>query len=149
MSYDYLIWDVVVDGFFVPMRKIRASKKQVRKQRSEWTNAEVKKIEINFKAINTLHCSLNPMKFNQISTCKTVKEIWDKLRVTYEGTTQVKESKIALLSNQFEMFKMLENESITLWFDRYTTIINQLNQLGKVILEDELVKRLLKSLPKT
>ena len=44
---------------------------------------------------------------------------------------------------------MLENESITLWFDRYTTIINQLNQLGKIISEDELVKRLLKSLPKT
>ena len=47
------------------------------------------------------------------------------------------------------MFKMLENESITLWFDRYTTIFNQLNQLGKVILEDELVNRLLRSLPNT
>ena len=47
------------------------------------------------------------------------------------------------------MFKMLENESITLWFDRYTTIVNQLNQLGKVIPKDELVKRLLRSLPKT
>ena len=47
------------------------------------------------------------------------------------------------------MFKMLENESITLWFDRYTTIVNQLNQLGKVIPKDELVRRLLKSLPKT
>ena len=81
--------------------------------------------------------------------CKTAKEIWDKLRVTHEGTTQVKESKIALLSNQYEMFKMLENESITLWFNRYTTIVNQFNQLGKVISEDELVKRLLRSLLKT
>ena len=94
------------------------------KQKNEWTDAEVKKIEINFKAINTLHCALNPLNFNRILTYKTVKEIWDKLKVTHEGTTQVKESKIALLSNQFEMFKMLENESITLWFDRYTTIIN-------------------------
>ena len=69
--------------------------------------------------------------------------------MTHEGTTQVKEAKIALLSNQYKMFKMLEIESITLWFDWYTTIVNQLNQLGKVILEDELVKRLLRSLPKT
>ena len=61
---------------------------------------------------------------------------------------QVKESKIALLSNQYEMFKMLEKESITTWFDRFTTIVNQLNQLEKIILEDELVKRLLRSLPK-
>ena len=81
--------------------------------------------------------------------CKIAKEIWHKLRVTHEGTTQVKDSKIAFLSNQYEMFKMLENESITLWFDRYTTIVNQLNQLEKVIPKDELVKRLLKSLPKT
>ena len=100
----------------------------------------MKKIEINFKAINTLHYALNPTKFNRISMCKTSKEIWDKLRVTHEKTTQVKESKIALLSNQYEMFKMLENENITLWFDRYTTIINQLNQLGKVILENKLVR---------
>ena len=47
------------------------------------------------------------------------------------------------------MFKMQANESITSWFDRYTTIVNQLNQLGRVILEDEMVKRLLKSLPKS
>ena len=47
------------------------------------------------------------------------------------------------------MFKMQPNENITSWFDRYTTIVNQLNQLGKVIPEDEMVKRLLKSLPKT
>ena len=73
----------------------------------------------------------------------------DKLKITHEGTSQVKESKITLLSNQYEMFKMQPNENITSWFDRYTTIVNQLNQLGKAILEDEMVKRLLKSLPKT
>ena len=47
------------------------------------------------------------------------------------------------------MFKMPANESITSWFDRYTTIINQLNQLERVIPEDEMVKRLLKSLLKS
>ena len=47
------------------------------------------------------------------------------------------------------MFKMQANEGVTSCFDRYTTIVNQLNQLGKVILEDEIVKRLLKSLPKS
>ena len=42
----------------------------------------------------------------------------------------------------------MEKESITAWFDRFTTIVNQLTQLGKIIPEDELVKRLLRSLPK-
>ena len=112
-SYDYLMWNILVDDLFVPMRKIRVSKEQVPKQRSEWINAEVKKIEINLKAINTLHCALNPTEFNRISTYKIVKEIWDKLRVTHEGTTQVKESKITLFSNQYKIFKMQTNESIT------------------------------------
>ena len=79
----------------------------------------------------------------------TTKEIWDKLKIIHEGTSKVKESKIALLSNQYEMFKMQPNENITSWFDQYTTIVNQLNQLGKAIPEDEMVKRLLRSLPKT
>ena len=47
------------------------------------------------------------------------------------------------------MFKMQPNENITSWFDRYTTIVNQLNQLGKAIPKDEMVKRLLRSLLKT
>ena len=47
------------------------------------------------------------------------------------------------------MFKMQENEIITSWFDRYTTIVNQLNQLGRVIPKDKMVKRLLRSLPKS
>ena len=36
---------------------------------------------INFKAMNTLHCALNPTKFNRISTFKLAKEIWYKLKV--------------------------------------------------------------------
>ena len=47
------------------------------------------------------------------------------------------------------MFKMQANESITFWFDRYITIVNQLNQLRRVILEDEMVNRLLRSLLKS
>ena len=119
------------------------------KLRSEWSESEMKKVQVNFKAINTLYCALNPTEFNQISMCKTAKEIWDKLKVTHEGTSQVKESKSTLLSNQYEMFKMQANKSITSWFDRYTTIVNQLNQLGRVIPEDEMVKRLLRIFPKS
>ena len=148
-AYDYEMWDVVLDGPYVPMKTNAGSEALEPKVRSEWTGLEIKKVQVNYKAINTLHCALNPTEFNRISTCKTGKEIWDKLKVTHERTSQVKESKIALLSNQYEMFKMQANESITFWFDRYTTIVNQLNQLGRVIPEDEMVKRLLRSLPKS
>ena len=103
----------MMDGSYVPTKKKTGSEDLEPKLWNEWMEAEVKKVQINFKAINTLHCALNPTEFNSISTCKLAKEIWDKLKVTHEDTTQVNESKITLISNQYEMFKMQSNESIT------------------------------------
>ena len=116
-AYDYEMWDVVLDGPYVSMKTKAGSEALDPKIRSEWTELEIKKVQENFKAINTLHCALNPTEFNRISTCKMAKEIWDKLKVTHEVTSKVKESKIAFLSNQYEMFKMQANESVTSWFD--------------------------------
>ncbi|XVF20781.1 hypothetical protein REPUB_Repub12eG0032800 [Reevesia pubescens] len=72
---------------------------KVLKPKSEWTVIDKAKVQTNFKAINTLHCALNLAEFNRISTCKTTKKIWDKLKVTHKGTPKVKESKITLLSH--------------------------------------------------
>ena len=84
-AYDYKMWDIVLDGPYVSMKTKAGSEALEPKLRSEWTELEVKKVQVNFKAINTLHCALNPMEFNRISMCKTAKEIWDKLKVTHEG----------------------------------------------------------------
>ena len=105
-AYDYKMWDVVLDSPYVPMKTKTESEALEPKLRSEWLVTEVKKVQVNLKAINTLHYALNLTEFNRILTCQTTKEIWDKLKITHEGTFQVKESKITLLSNQYEMFKM-------------------------------------------
>ena len=75
-AYDYEMWDVVLDGPYFSMKTKVESEALEPKLRSEWIELEVKKVQVNFKAINTLHCALNPMEFNHISTCKTAKEIW-------------------------------------------------------------------------
>ena len=98
-SYDYKMWDVVLDGAYVPMKKNEGNEESKPKLQSEWTKVEVMKVQVNFKAINTLHCVLNLIEFNRISTCKTAKEICDKLKVIHNGTTQGNESEITLLSN--------------------------------------------------
>ena len=89
-SYDYEMWDVVLDGPHVPMKTKTGSEDVEPKLWSEWSESKMKKVQVNFKAINSLHYALNPIEFNWISTCKTTKEIWNKLKVTYEGTSQVK-----------------------------------------------------------
>ena len=62
-----------------------------------WTIDDKWNVEVNARANNTLICVFCPEKFNCVSTCKTAKEIWHKLKVTHEGTKQVKETKINLL----------------------------------------------------
>ena len=86
-SYDYEMWDVVLDGPYVPMKTKIGSEDLEPKLRSEWSESEMKKVQVSFKAINTLYCALNPTKFKRISTCKTAKEILDKLKVTHERTS--------------------------------------------------------------
>ena len=66
-SYDYEMWDIVLDGLYVLMKIGTGVEALVPKLRNEWSESKVKKVkkvQVNFKAINTLHCALNPTEFN-------------------------------------------------------------------------------------
>ncbi|GAV92240.1 UBN2 domain-containing protein, partial [Cephalotus follicularis] len=88
-------------------------------------------------------------EFNSISSCDTAKEMWDLLEVTYEGTNQVKESKISMLVHEYELFLMHDNENISDMFTRFTTIVNSLKNLGKSYSNQELVRKILRCLLKS
>ncbi|MQM16041.1 hypothetical protein Taro_048994 [Colocasia esculenta] len=45
--------------------------------------------------------ALSKKKFNRISACKFMMEMWEKLRITYEGTDKVKETRIDILVAQY------------------------------------------------
>ena len=47
--------------------------------------------------MNCLYCALDSNEFDRISSCNLAKEIWDKLEATYEGSSQVEESKMSML----------------------------------------------------
>ena len=52
-------------------------------------------MSLNSKAMNALFCALDKKEFHRVSSCESAQEIWNKLEVVYEGTNQVKESKIS------------------------------------------------------
>ena len=103
-AIDYYLWKVIykrpqifiikVDGIDIP------------KAGEDWDDNDMKMEELNAKAINVLYYALDSIEFNRISTCITTKEIWDRLEVTHEGTSQVKESKISMLVHKYELFKI-------------------------------------------
>jgi hypothetical protein len=76
----------------------------------EWT-ADQKKIVGNAKAMNAVYCALSREDFNRISVCESMHEIWNTLEVTYEGTSKVKETRISILTKNYECFRMQKEEN--------------------------------------
>ncbi|GAV89534.1 UBN2 domain-containing protein, partial [Cephalotus follicularis] len=146
-SLDYQIWHIIVNGPRMPTRTIEGVVSP--KPENEYNDNDFRMLQLNSKAKHVLFCAVGPNEFNRISSCDSAKEMWDLLEVTYEGTNQVKESRISMLVHEYELFFMHENESISDMFTRFTTIINSLKNLGKSYSSQELVKKILRCLPKS
>ena len=73
-----------MNGSKVPKKIVEGQ--QVPKIEDEWNAEDLKKVELNDKAINMMHCVISFEEYGKISQCKIAKEIWGKLEITHEGT---------------------------------------------------------------
>ncbi|XP_070049073.1 uncharacterized protein [Nicotiana tomentosiformis] len=112
MAEDSELWDVIYDRPFVPMKTVGEGTVTIPKTRKEYNDANRKAIEKNFRAKKILVCGIGPDEYNHISACQSAKEIWEAPQTAHEGTTQVKQSKIDMLTTEYGLFKMKEDESI-------------------------------------
>lgn len=69
-------------------------------------------------------------------------EMWDKLEVTYEGTTNVNEAWIGALVNEYDLYKMWEDENVESMFSRFSKIVCKLKTLGIVYSNSTQVSKL-------
>ena len=67
----------------------------------------------------------------------------------HEGTIQVKQSRIELLMRQYELFDMGDRENVMDMCTRFTHITNELKSLGKSFTTEELVRKILRILPRS
>ncbi|XP_075104786.1 uncharacterized protein LOC142178893 [Nicotiana tabacum] len=110
----------------------------VPKDRKEYNDIDRKAVEKNYGAKKILVCGIGPDEYNRVSACDTAKEIWEVLQTAHEGTTQVKQSKIDILTTEYELFRMKDDESIQDMHTRFTSIINELYSLGDIIPRNKL-----------
>ena len=75
------------------------------------------------------------------------KETWNYLEITHERTNEIKNSKINMLTQGFEFIRLLPNESIDEFLNRFKSITNNLQSLGKIITYFEMNNKVLRSLP--
>src|ERR1700732_789713 len=116
------------------------------KDEDDYTEGEWKANRFNAKALSLMQCALSANEFNKVGSCANAKEMWDKLKTTYEGTSLVKESKIGVLIREYELFQMKEGEDIKTFNTRLSSIVNPLKDLVKSFSDEKLVKKVLRSL---
>ena len=133
------LWSIIISGSHTPTITIDGN--IVSKIEKDWDDNDKKMAQLNIKAMNVLYCSLDANEFNQIFTYISVKKIWDRLEVTYEGTNQVKKSKINILVHKYELFKIESSKNIFKIFTYFIDIINELKSLDKSYTNSELVKK--------
>ncbi|KAK2374793.1 gag-protease polyprotein [Trifolium repens] len=144
-SFDGEVWNAIENGPFVPT--ITDPHGIVdNKPMAQWTDDEKKKVNYDAKAQNILISSLGIEQFYHVSHCSTAKEMWDTLVTHFEGTNEVKISKINTLTQEFELFHMQDGETIADMQQRFVKITNKLHGLGKPITNQDATNKILRCL---
>ena len=81
-----------------------------------------------------------------MSSTETTKEALTILQTTYEGTKAVKDSKLQRLTTSFEEIKMEEDKSFDEFYTKLKDIVNSAFNLGEIIREPKIVRKVLRSL---
>ena len=115
---------------------------------TDWDEAKIKAENFNSRALNALFSAVTNEEFKKISSTETTKGAWTILQTSYEGTKVVKDSKFQRLTTSFEEIKMEEDESFDEFYARLKDIMNSAFNLGKTIPEPNIMRKVLRSLPK-
>ena len=84
---------------------------------------------------------------NKVINCSSSKHMWDTIELLMEGTAEVKENRLDILTSQYEAFKSLPGENITQVFERYNKLLNNLNLQAKVYTSREVNRKFMLTLP--
>ena len=102
-------------------------------------------LDINLQLI--LVESLDPIMYNHVVNCKDAKHIWETIETINEGTEEVRENRLEILTSEYEHFKSTSGEGISEVFERYNKLINKLNLQGKFYTQKEINRKFLLTLP--
>ena len=91
-AIDFRMWSLVEIGYTPPTHLVEGI--WTLKPMNLWTIDDREMAQLNAKSLNCFFCALKSDDYMRISTCKTGKEIWDTLCLTYEGTNEVRQSRI-------------------------------------------------------
>ena len=131
-SIDESVWDAVDIGWTRP-----------EKAKSTWYKAALTASNANSKALNVIFYGVSPDEFHRISHITVAKEAWEILETTYEGMKKVKDTKLQMLTTQFEELKMSEDESFDSFYIKLNEVVVSKFNLGEKTEDSKIVRKIL------
>ena len=83
------VWKTISYGYTFPTKDVNGNK--IEKPLEEYNDKEKKYFQLNSKVLYILACAMDRTIYNITCECKTAKEVWRTLEITYERTNQVKD----------------------------------------------------------
>ena len=143
------VWLSVVTGWKEPLTTTGTDDTAVTSltPREKWTPEQKLLANYNNKALNAIFMALNASEFRRVQGCEEAKDAWNRLICTHEGDETVKESKLELLTSQFENLRMDNSETFDDFFIRLQDIINCSAAIGQAYTDTQVVRKILRALP--
>lgn len=132
------------EGPLCTMKKV--DEVEVPKALDKLMEEEQRQIEVNIKAINYLLCVVNADEFKKLLRCQNAKEMWEKLNITHEGTNKVCKTRTDNLKEDFDNFKMKDDEITEEMFDELGKITLELDLMRVVNDHEKIICKVLKNL---
>ena len=85
--------------------------------------------------------------YNNVVNYKDAKYIWEIIKIINEGTQEVRENRLEILTSEYEHFKSTSGEGISEVFERFNKLINKLNLQGKFYTQKEINRKIILTLP--
>ena len=99
---------------------------------ANWDDAKIRVENFNSRALNAIFSAVTNEKFKKISSTKITKEVWTIIQTAYEGTKDVKDSKLQRLTTSFEEVMIEEDESFDEFYAKLKDIATQPSILGRL-----------------
>ncbi|XP_074336950.1 uncharacterized protein LOC141674124 [Apium graveolens] len=93
-----------------------------------------------------IHQCLDDSMLQKVASATTSKKVWDILNSSFSGDAKVKRVRLQTLHGEFEALRMNESESISDYFSRVLTIVNQMKSNGKEVSDVRVIEKILRSL---
>jgi hypothetical protein len=100
-------------------------------------------IHKNAQATTVLLASLCRDEYHKVSGLDNAKQIWDTLKISYEGNDVTMLTKMELVEGELGRFAMIRGEEPTQTYNRLKTLINKIRSYGSTQWTDHDVVRLM------